>query len=119
MIRPTVDNDRGAATVLAVAMSGVLLLVGAATGVVGALVVDHRKAQAAADLAALAGATARAGQGGDPCAAAGEVATANGGELASCVVEGEDVLVEVVVTGPHWLGQAQDLSAEARAGPLR
>lgn len=111
--------DRGAATILAVTMSGVLLLVGAAAGVVGALVVDHRRAQAAADLAALAGATARADRGGVACPAAQQVAAANGAELATCVVEGEDVLVEVTVSGPRWLGQDQDLSAQARAGPVR
>ncbi|MFB9765365.1 Rv3654c family TadE-like protein [Nocardioides kongjuensis] len=115
-------SQRGAATVLAVAAAVVLLLVGAATGVVGAIVVAHRRAQAAADLAALAGATSLAGAGAghpgrDPCAAAAEVATANGASLVTCVVEGSDVVVEVRVSGPRWLGQDRDLAAAARAGP--
>lgn len=115
-------SHRGAATVLAVAMAGVLLLVGAATGVVGAIVVAHRRAQAAADLAALAGATALAGgrtghPGRDPCPAAAEVAEANGAVLATCLVDGADVVVGVRVSGPRWLGQDRDLSASARAGP--
>lgn len=101
---------------LTVAMIGVLLLVGAATGVVGALVVAHRQAQAAADLAALAGATALA-SARDPCVVAGSVAAANHAALVSCRVTGGDVLVEVVVTGPRWLGQDEDLRARARAGP--
>lgn len=111
-------DQRGAAAVLVVAMTGVLLLVGAATGVVAAIFVAHRQAQAAADLAALAGATAIAVRDGrDPCGQAAGVAAANGATLSSCAVEGEDVVVEVVVTGPRWLGQDEDLTGRARAGP--
>lgn len=109
-------DERGAATVLAVAMAGVLLLVGAATGVVGAIVVDHRRAQAAADLAALA-AAAHPDPGRDPCTTAARVATANGATLRSCRRDGPDVVVTVVVQGPRWLGQEGDLTASARAGP--
>jgi len=110
--------ERGAATVLVIAMAGLLLLVGAAAGVVGAIVTAHRRAQSAADLAALAGAASLADHSGrDPCSTAGEVARANGAGLDSCTVEGADVLVEVSVSGPRWLGQDQDLSARARAGP--
>ncbi len=32
-------------------------------------------------------------------------------------VDGRDVRLRVVVTGPRWLGQRGDLEAEARAGP--
>lgn len=108
-------SDRGAATVLTVAMAGVLLLAGAAGGVVGALVVDHRTAQAAADLAALAAASASAA--GDPCVRAAAIAADNGARLRACRREGLDVVVAVVVTGPRWLGQHGDLVASARAGP--
>lgn len=118
MTGPARAAERGAASVLVVAMAGLLMLVGAAAGVVGAIVAAHRVAQSAADLAVLAGAATLADQRGrDPCAAAGEVAAANGARLGSCAVEGSDVLVEVVVDGPRWLGQDQDLSARARAGP--
>lgn len=111
-------NDRGAATVLVVALAGLLLLVGAAAAVVGAIVVAHRTAQAAADLSALAGATVLADHSGrDPCAAAAEVAAANGAALTSCAVDGQDLLVGVTVPGPRWLGQERDLHAAARAGP--
>lgn len=111
-------GQRGAATVLVVGMAGLLMLVGAAAGVVGAIVAAHRSAQSAADLAALAGAATFAEHTGrDPCAAAAEVAAANGALLDSCAVEGEDLVVEVTVGGPRWLGQDQDLRARARAGP--
>jgi secretion/DNA translocation related TadE-like protein len=111
------DRDqRGSATVLVVAMSGVLLLVGAALGVVVAMVLAHRTAQSGADLAALAGAEATA-RGVDGCSAAGDVAAANDVRLTGCQVQGRVVLVTVSASGPHWLGQAADLSARARAGP--
>ena len=108
-------DDTGAATVLGVALLGVLLLVGAALGVVAAMVEAHREAQSAADLAALAGAAA-AGRGSDGCAAAARIASANGADLTGFWPDGRDVRVEVTVAGPHWLGQDGDLVAEARAG---
>ena len=70
-----IHDQRGAASLLATACLGVLLLLGAALGVVGALVVDHRRAQGAADLAALAGAAALQ-HGQDGCAQASRVASA-------------------------------------------
>ena len=109
-------GDRGAASVLTLALAGVLLLLGAALGVVAALVVAHRTAQSAADLAALAGAQSVA-DGADGCAVAARLAAANGAEVRACVVSGREVRVRVVVTGPRWLGQRADLEAEARAGP--
>ena len=109
-------NESGAATLLAVAMAGVLLLLGAALGVVQAMVVAHRQAQAAADLAALAGAAALA-RGEDGCLRAAAVADANGASVTSCAPSGAEVRVTVTVRGPRWLGQAADLTASARAGP--
>lgn len=110
-------DDRGSAALFAVAALGVLLFIGAALGVVAALVASHRRAQAAADLAAL-GAASRLQERGDACAAAARLATANGAALADCVVAGEQVTVVVTVEGPRWLGQSADLDARARAGPV-
>jgi secretion/DNA translocation related TadE-like protein len=109
-------RERGSATLFAVAVVGVLVLVGAALGVAGAMVHAHRVAQSAADLAALAGAQSLA-KGGDACAAAAVIAAGNGVVVDSCVVEGFDVRLQVTAAGPHWLGQRHDLSAQARAGP--
>lgn len=109
-------GDGGSATVLASAFLAVLMLVGAALGVVGALVHGHRQAQSAADLAALAGAGA-IGAGRDACGAAARIAELNGAALIGCTVDGREVRVEVTVSGPHWLGQDEDLTAVARAGP--
>lgn len=109
-------GQRGGATVFAVGCAGVLLLLGAALGVVAAILVAHRTAQAAADLSALAAAS-EVGRA-DPCRRAGDIAVANGARLSSCVVAGRDVEVAVQVAGPRWLGQRSDLTARARAGPV-
>lgn len=116
LARPAGPGDRGAATVLVVACLALLLLVGAALGVVAAMVRDHRVAQSAADLAALAAAAALQ-RGEPPCPAAEVVAAANGAALGSCRPAGSEVTVTTVVTGPRWLGQTGDLTAQARAGP--
>ena len=116
MTRSVPPPERGSATLFAVAVLGLLVLVGASLGVVAAMVHAHRVAQAAADLAALAGAEAGS-RGGDPCAAAARVASANDARLDHCDAAGSDVRIQVTVAGPHWLGQRHDLSAQARAGP--
>lgn len=109
-------GQHGSATVLVVAFAGVLLLLGAALGVVSAMVAAHRVAQSAADLAALAGAQGVA-VGRDGCGQAADVARANGARMTACRTTGGVVTVSVSVPGPHWLGQRADLPAEARAGP--
>ncbi|MDN4171918.1 flp pilus-assembly TadE/G-like family protein [Nocardioides sp. SOB77] len=109
-------DERGSVTLFAIGCLALLLLVGSALGVVAAMVRAHRTAQAAADLAALAGA-ATIGGPGDPCAAAATVADRNGAALLACTVEGRDVRVRAQAPGPRWMGQVADLAAEARAGP--
>ena len=109
-------DERGAATLLVLAMAGVLVLLGAALAVVTAMVAAHRAAQSAADLAALAAARGVA-EGRDGCLLAAEVAVANRAHLTGCDVSGRVVDVAVEVPGPHWLGQTADLGARSRAGP--
>ena len=110
------DRDRGAATVLVVSAAGLLFFVGLALAGVAALVVVQRQAQAAADLAALAGAVASA-EGGDACSAAAGNARANGATLVDCTDAEGDVRVRVEVPGPEIPGGAPLVGAEARAGP--
>lgn len=95
---------------------GVLLVIGLACVLVVGVITTHRRAQTAADLAALAGAQARQ-RGDDACAAATRVAGANGARLGSCRLAGHDVLVAVVVAAPV-VGTDVELPARARAGPL-
>ncbi|WP_328528314.1 flp pilus-assembly TadE/G-like family protein [Nocardioides sp. NBC_00368] len=110
------QDERGSAAPFAVGAIGLLLFLGAALGVVGAVFVAHRTAQSAADLAALAGANALQ-ISEDACAAASAVSARNDATLESCEIAGEDVTVTVRVEGPRWLGQPGDPVAEARAGP--
>ena len=106
-------TDQGGATVLVVAMAGLLMFVMAGLGAAGGLVTAQRRAQAAADLAALAGASHL----DDACGRAGEVATANGAALEDCRLGGYDVTVVVSVGGPDVPWRDVRVTAEARAGP--
>lgn len=106
-------TERGSASLLVVAMVGVLLTVALGlTGVAG-IIGSHRSAQAAADLAALAAASP-AGAG---CASAAEVAAANDAHVVTCERAGREARVRVGVRGPRLLGRAVEVTAEARAGP--
>ena len=109
-------RESGAATLLVMAMAGVLLFLGAALAVVTAMVAAHRVAQSAADLAALAGARG-VSVGQDGCDVARRIALANGARLTACEITGRVVDVEVEAPGPRWLGQSADLAARSRAGP--
>ncbi|WP_299931158.1 Rv3654c family TadE-like protein [uncultured Nocardioides sp.] len=112
-------GESGAATVLVVAMAGVLMFVMVGLAAVGGLVTAQRRAQAAADLAALGGASALAGVRGsaDACAAAARVAGANAAALDACTPDGRTVRVTVSVDGPDVPWREVRVSAEARAGP--
>ncbi|GIG22148.1 hypothetical protein Cch01nite_28720 [Cellulomonas chitinilytica] len=99
----------------------VVVTLGAALSLVVSAQVARARAQSAADLAAIAGATAMrdaaTGRGdvlGEPCAVAAEVVRRNGARLAACDDEGAGVLA-VGVSRPAAWGTAV---ASARAGPL-
>jgi secretion/DNA translocation related TadE-like protein len=87
------EGERGAAAVLAMTLTVLLVALTGVVSVLGGLLVAHRQVSAAADLAALAGAAALQ-RGADPCSAAEEVARANEARMRSCRVRGEDVRVE-------------------------
>lgn len=112
-------DDRGSATVWVLALSGVLLSLGAAAVVVLTAVAARHQAEAAADLAALAAAGSAVSGSADPCAAAASIASANRAVLQACSVDAGDVVqvrVGVRVTlaslGVRWA------HASARAGPV-
>lgn len=109
-------DEHGAAVVVAIALVGVLLLV--ATVAVGttAIVLAHRRAQVAADLASLAAAGALQ-RGADPCGAAGRIAGRHEAVLTRCRVEGAAVVVATSVSLPPVLGGGQ-VPGRARAGPV-
>lgn len=108
-------GDRGAATIIVLYMGLLTVLLASVFAAAGAAVVARHRAEAAADLAALAGA-ARA-MAGEPaaCARAGVIAAANGARLVTCRLDGWDLVVDVVVTPGVALGGLA--TASARAGP--
>ncbi|ORB32093.1 helicase [Mycolicibacterium parafortuitum] len=110
-------DDRGSATLVAAAMCAALLAVTSGGAVLAAVVVARHRAQAVADLAALA-AAARLPQGqAAACGSAGRLALTMHTTLADCAVDGLDVVVRTeaeVALGGDWVGPA---SASARAGP--
>lgn len=112
-------GERGAATVLVVAMAGVLAFVMAGLAAAGGLVTAQRRAQAAADLAALAGAGALVDVGSsvDPCGVAARVAGANAAVLDACAPDGLTIRVTVSVDGPDVPWRDVRVTADARAGP--
>jgi secretion/DNA translocation related TadE-like protein len=95
---------------------GLLLMVGTGVGASAGAFVAHRRAESAADLAALAAAGAVV-RGVEPCGEAERIAAANGGELRGCEPDREAVVVEVVVPGPRAFGRVTELVGRARAGP--
>lgn len=117
--------ETGGATVLVAAACLVVLTLGAAGSAATGAAYASARARTAADLAAVAGATARlsglidAG-GPDPCAVAASVADANGAALTRCLVDGPaNVTVAVVAPTPalvRSLGR-EHAAASARAGP--
>lgn len=109
-------DQRGVAVVLAVGLLAVLVLVTALSVGSVAIVLAHRRSQAAADLAALAGAAALQ-RGEDPCVAAGRIARRHDAALDRCLVEGQTVVLTTTVTLPGVLG-GRPVPARARAGPV-
>lgn len=111
-------DDRGSSTVAAVAMIAVLLAVTVGAVAVGSAVAARHRAQAAADLAALAGAGRVASGQEAACARAAAIATAMHTGVAACRIEQLDVVVRVEVRvdlGRFGIGVA---AAVARAGPV-
>ena len=108
-------DEHGAAVVVVIGLIAVLLLVATVSTGTVAIVLAHRRAQVAADLASLAGAAALQ-RGADPCAAAATIAARHDAVLTRCLTEGPTVLVATSVRLPAALG-GQDAPARARAGP--
>jgi hypothetical protein len=123
----TAEHERGSGTVLVIGLVAVVLVLGAALGALGRVQGARSGARTAADLGALAAASAIAvpdgitlaapaapGRAdGGPCALAAEVVERNGARLSGCMHLGSGV-VQVTATRPTVIGPA---SATARAGP--
>lgn len=110
-------DDSGVATVYA-ALAAVLVLGLAVVGIdLGGAVLARHRAEAAADLAALA-AAADAALGQDAaCARARTIAAGMDSTVRQCVLDGWDALVEVGTPRGAVLGDSEALG-RARAGPV-
>ena len=108
-------REDGFAVPVVLSLGGVLISLALAGVAGGQVLVAQRRAAAAADLSALAGAVA-AQHGQDPCAAAHRMADLDGATLGSCEVDGERVRVVSEVElrmGGHELV----VRARGHAGP--
>ncbi|MEN4447334.1 Rv3654c family TadE-like protein [Mycobacterium sp. SMC-18] len=110
-------DERGSATVFAVAL--IVVLIGLMTGAaaVGAAVIGRHRAQSAADLAALAAAGALVAGPSQSCGRAVAVAEAMGSRVGNCAVQRLDVVVDVEVPVRFGRWHLGDAHGRARAGP--
>ncbi|AKK10204.1 Rv3654c family TadE-like protein [Corynebacterium uterequi] len=103
-----IRDERGSASVATAGIIAALVSLALVAVELGAARVDSHRSQVAADLAAVAGATAHA-LGEDGCAAAQVTAQLNDAVVAECAVDGGDVTVTAEVHRARRV---------ARAGPL-
>lgn len=112
------DNDRGSGSVL-VALGSVLVALVALGGMVLVSVLEVRaRVAAAADLGALAGASAALEQQALACARARAVVQANGATMVACRVEGARARIEVMSPAPPavvWMTGGRALHVRGRA----
>lgn len=112
-----VRDDSGSATVLAAAFITVLVAIWIAGIAVGSAVIARHRAQAAADLAALAAASRLPAGAAEACRYGGGVAASMGAQVRRCFAERLDITIAVTVpVGGRLAWQA---GASARAGPVR
>ncbi|HYO39040.1 MAG TPA: Rv3654c family TadE-like protein [Nocardioidaceae bacterium] len=110
-------GQRGSAAVLATVLLGVLACSAVLVAAFGGAVVAQRRVEAAADLGALAGASA-ALRGEPGCTAAASIASANDARVLACTVSGEIVELRVVRETRRVLGLRFTVTSRARAGPV-
>jgi len=114
---PSDAVDRGSATVwAAITVAALVAVLSAVLGLVGAVGGRHR-AEAAADLAALAAAGQAVRGEAVACRRAGDVAAGSGGRVVLCRVHGTEAVVEVEVALRATVFGAMTARARARAGP--
>jgi secretion/DNA translocation related TadE-like protein len=109
-------NERGIATVWAVAWIFCCLSLGWLALLLAAGVARQHHLDGSADLVALS-AAAELQKGGDPCASADILARDNKVSLDRCQVDGQDVVVTVTDTVQLPLELRARITATARAGP--
>lgn len=114
-------GEQGSGTVLVVAATGVLLVLTLAGLQLGAAATAAHRARTAADLSALAGATALQEGSGEACTVVAVVAGRNGAKLMACSLGAEESVAVRVSIGVsiRWPGVPDHAVASARAGPSK
>jgi secretion/DNA translocation related TadE-like protein len=110
-------HDEGIATVWAATGAAVIMAALLLALHLGAAVAARHRAEAAADLAALAAAGQAVHGAGTACGRAEVIAQQMGGEIIRCLLSGWHALVEVHVPVPLALPGAEAVG-RARAGPM-
>ncbi|MDL4818222.1 Rv3654c family TadE-like protein [Actinomadura opuntiae] len=111
-------SDRGAGTLWVVAFMALIWVGGVVAMEVGGVRAARHRGDAAADLAALAGAARVPDGSAAACGAAREIARRSGARMARCAVRGEIVEVSVTVALRAPVGDgAVRIESRARAGP--
>jgi secretion/DNA translocation related TadE-like protein len=111
-------GERGAASLLVLAVGLALVLAGVAGAAVGTARVGRHQARTAADLGALAGAVHAVDGAAQACAVAVRYVAANDGRMTGCAVEGLEIVVRVEVAVTPLPGVTRHAEAAARAGPV-
>lgn len=112
-------SERGAATVAACLALTALLAATMLFVQVGVVIVARHRAQAAADLGALAAAGALTAETDDACSRARELGQRMRVRVRSCTVVGWDVTVVAELTASLGPLGTPDVRAVARAGPVK
>lgn len=112
------DGERGSATVIGAGLIVASLALFVAALQLGAVVVARHRAEAAADLAALAAATRAVAGQEVACRSAGGVAERMSAEVTACQLDGWDAVVHVTARAPWLVERFGRVQASARAGPV-
>ena len=110
--------EAGSASLLVALWVVVLVVVAAAGLLVAQALAARSRADAAADLGALAGASLVLTGPQEACRVARQIVSANGASLTSCAVRGADVRVEVVTAVPlalGWVIEGRHVQVRSRA----
>lgn len=110
-------TESGSATIWVLTASGLVLAAGLLVTLLSVAVLTRHRAEAAADLAALAAADAALQGRAAACGRAGRVAAAGGATLVSCVLVNATAEVVVRLPPTGLLGRLPPVSARSRAGP--
>lgn len=111
-------DDRGAASILILAVGLLMVAAGTAGAAIGNTRVARHRAQNAADLGALAGAMRAVYGEADACGRAARFVGANGGRMTACQVTDLEIVVRAEVEVRPLPGLVRRAEAVARAGPV-